>query len=491
MLKTKVFPGYSKVRELCCCHNTTEIKLSMAKNEGESCVIALLSDKDMKNLTVKPVKTHDGFKVEVEKEYFISCNGDEWPDPLVPVESFDLEGGKLTNIRIRFTTSSQTEAGKYCFVFALTDGENEICEYTVRVKVWNFALPEKRTVECAMDVGRDGIEKLHKVSGEKAQELYEKYFEMLLSYRVSPFTLPYDPLDERADKYMSDPRLTCFMLKYDADDEVVKAYGEKLGSNPDWNKKAYLYPLDEPTTKEHVDTLVQRCERLRKLCPAVRLTSAFFRNISIDENTDQISVLLSNLDLILPKITCFDDEFIYRVPGQKEKFGSFASRMEKAQAEGKQIWQYVCWEPGKPYVNMYVNEDGLDHRILFWQQHLVGATGFLYWHTNYWRLINDPWENMATVPDLSPNVFGDGSMLYNGNKVGLDGPCASVRLETVRDGMEDCEMLLMADSVLGREWVLSKLKAVTLDLKTYTESPELFNAVRNEIGNELEKALNK
>jgi hypothetical protein len=52
-------------------------------------------------------------------------------------------------------------------------------------------------------------------------------------------------------------------------------------------------------------------------------------------------------------------------------------------------------------------------------------------------------------------------------------------------------MLLMADSVLGREWVLSKLKAVTLDLKTYTESPELFNAVRNEIGNELEKALNK
>jgi hypothetical protein len=82
-------------------------------------------------------------------------------------------------------------------------------------------------------------------------------------------------------------------------------------------------------------------------------------------------------------------------------------------------------------------------------------------------------------------------MLYNGNKVGLDGPCASVRLETVRDGMEDCEMLLMADSVLGREWVLSKLKAVTLDLKTYTESPELFNAVRNEIGNELEKALNK
>jgi hypothetical protein len=340
-------------------------------------------------------------------------------------------------------------------------------------------------------VGRDGIAKLHGVEGEKLQELYEKYYEMLLRFRVSPFTLPYDPLDDRADKYMSDPRLTCFMLKYDADDNVVRAYGEKLGSNPDWNKKAYLYPLDEPTTKEHVDTLVKRCERLRRLCPAVRLTSACCRNIAIDENTDQISVILDNLDLILPKLTCFDDDFIYRVPGHREKYGSFFSRMEKAQAEGKEVWQYVCWEPGKPYVNMYVNESGLDHRILFWQQHLVGATGFLYWHTNYWRLINDPWENMATVPDLSPNVFGDGSMLYNGNKVGIDGPCASVRLETVRDGMEDCEMLLMADKVLGREWVLSKVKTVTADLKNYTESAEFFGSVRREIGDELERALNK
>jgi hypothetical protein len=52
-------------------------------------------------------------------------------------------------------------------------------------------------------------------------------------------------------------------------------------------------------------------------------------------------------------------------------------------------------------------------------------------------------------------------------------------------------MLRMADEVLGREWVLAKVNAVTKDLKTYTESGEFFTAVRNEIGNELEKALNK
>jgi phage terminase Nu1 subunit (DNA packaging protein) len=66
-----------------------------------------------------------------------------------------------------------------------------------------------------------------------------------------------------------------------------------------------------------------------------------------------------------------------------------------------------------------------------------------------------------------------------------------VRLETIRDGLEDCEMFRMADEALGREWVLAKIKAVTSDLKNYTESGEFFTAVRNEIGNELEKALNK
>ena len=46
-------------------------------------------------------------------------------------------------------------------------------------------------------------------------------------------------------------------------------------------------------------------------------------------------------------------------------------------------------------------------------------------------------------------------------------------------------------SSLGREWVLAKIHAVTMDLKNYTSSPDFFTAVRNEIGNELEKALNK
>ena len=495
MINTRISAGFNKVQELKCCCNVTDIKLHMAKNEGESCVISVVSDKKLENAVLEVEKGNNGFTVEVEKEHFVSCNGVNWPDALEPVKNFDIEANELTNILVRFTTTVNTEAGRYTFILALKDGDgNIVCNYTVRIKVWNFALPEKYVINTAMGLSRVRISEKHGVTDpDELQRLYEKYYEFLLKFRVSAYDMPYNALDDRADKYMSDPRVTSFVLDIDkeVDDETLKKYHAKLSTNPEWMKKATFYPLDEPLNKEHLGMLIAKCERIKRLCPGVRRVSPFFRNIQFTKDTDEIEILLEHCEVLCPKITCFNDKFIYRLEEQKEKYGSFQSRMDKAREEGKEVWQYVCWEPGKPYLNMYVDESGLDHRILFWQQHMVGATGFLYWATTTWRSVKDPWTNMATMPQLSPNVFGDGALLYNGNKVGIDGPCGSVRLDAVRDGMEDCEMLRMADEVLGRDWVLAKVKAVTMDLMHYTESGDFFTAVRNEIGNELEKALNK
>ena len=499
MINTRISAGFNKVQSICTCCNVTEIKLCMAKNEAESAVISLLSDKEIKNAYFEIVKGNDGFTVEFEKEYFVSCNGVMWPDAIAPVKSFDIESGVLTNVLVRFTNTVNTEAGKYSFVLALKDGEgNVIFEYTVRIKVWNFALPETYSINTAMSIIPEFINEKHGVTDEAAQkELYVKYYEFLLKYRVSAYDLPYNPLDERADKYMSDPRVTSFVLNSWADDETLKKYQEKMSSNPEWLKKATFYPVDEPLNMEHLGRLASRCYHLEQLCPDIRRTSPFFVDYRVNSTTDQLDVLIDVCDVLCPKLTCFDDDFFYNGPGYHNpelltEKGSFLSRMDKAREGGKQVWQYVCWEPGKPYVNLYVNESGLDHRVLFWQQHLMGATGFLYWSTTWWKYVADPWTDMATVQGwLTDKVHGDGSLLYPGNKVGIDGPCASIRLETVRDGIEDCEMFLLADKALGRDWVLSKIKAVTMDVKNYTESSEFFTAVRNEIGNELEKALNK
>ena len=121
----------------------------------------------------------------------------------------------------------------------------------------------------------------------------------------------------------------------------------------------------------------------------------------------------------------------------------------------------------------------------------MGARGFLYWSCTWWEHVSDPWTSMMTVPQLSQHVFGDGSLLYNGSKVGINGPCGSVRLEAVRDGLEDCEMLRMATETLGYDWVMAKVKEVTTDLTHYTEDEAVFAAVRRQVGDALEAALAK
>jgi hypothetical protein len=148
----------------------------------------------------------------------------------------------------------------------------------------------------------------------------------------------------------------------------------------------------------------------------------------------------------------------------------------------------VCGEPGEPYLNLYINMQGIQHRLIFWQNYLLGANGFLYWSSNYWDRINDPWENGATVNDLSPYVYGDGSLLYNGSKVGVDGPCSSLRLEAVRDGIDDYTYLSMLEqSGMAREDVLKIVRRLTASLTEYTENDDQLYRVRYALGGMLEK----
>jgi hypothetical protein len=111
--------------------------------------------------------------------------------------------------------------------------------------------------------------------------------------------------------------------------------------------------------------------------------------------------------------------------------------------------------------------------------------GLLYWHSNYWEYVDDPWEDMATVKWLSDYVFGDGSLLYNGE----NGPCGSLRLEAVRDGIEDFEYLKMAEETIGKEATLKLINKVSKSLLNYTRDNDEFANVRKELGFLIEKEI--
>lgn len=137
---------------------------------------------------------------------------------------------------------------------------------------------------------------------------------------------------------------------------------------------------------------------------------------------------------------------------------------EQRRAAGDTFWWYICTGPKAPYATLFIDHPGTELRVWLWQTWERGIEGILIWQTNYWT-------SSAAYPDIPQNPYedpmgwtsgystpagvkrpwgnGDGRFMYpplaaaNGRPSGpvLDKPVGSIRLEMLRDGIEDYEYL--------------------------------------------------
>ena len=132
--------------------------------------------------------------------------------------------------------------------------------------------------------------------------------------------------------------------------------------------------------------------------------------------------------------------------------------------------------------------DGTAQRILFWQQFDNNVEGFLYNFANFWIAdVENPYEN--TVSNAAyPNAYGESILLYPGTKYSIDGPIGSLRMEAMRDGIEDYQMLTMLqeykDSAAADAWV----DQLTTGMVRYSTDAEKYYSVRKALGEEIEAA---
>ena len=478
----------------------------MAKRETENAQIVITANEDKSGLSVicSPLQNKNGDTVQTEilRQYYIKCLKTRYPDPIAPMneqtERFDIEAGKSQAIFVQIKTTSDTVPGDYSGIISVRQGGKTVKQVRLFCHVWDIELPETLTSEAVMGLSSDQISRFH------GENLYKEYYDYLLEHHCNAYSLPYDVLDERADEYMSDPRVRSFRVPYSGNDDKMRSYYEKLSSNEEWMKKAYFYPYDEPGTVQALNDMAGKCERIHNLCPGVRIVVPFFQNVKYDDNRDQIAFMSEYVDIWCPKTFCFtksEDKakgrrLLYST-SQKKTYPEFGQRMKTEAEGGDDVWWYVCWEPGMPYLNMYVDMQGYQNRLLFWQQKQYNVNGFLYWSCSYWNKVENPWKSMATVGTdyqtgvkwLSDEVFGDGSLLYPGSEVGINGACGSCRLEAVRDGLEEFEMLTMLENIAGREAVDKIINKVSKSIVDFTSDENALAEARTELGNALEKAL--
>ncbi len=111
-----------------------------------------------------------------------------------------------------------------------------------------------------------------------------------------------------------------------------------------------------------------------------------------------------------------------------------------------QKWWYGCVAPEPPYATYRIDDSMLSPRMVSWMQAQYGVVGNLYWATNIYannsnwtyQEIYDYYEGNA---ERYPDANGDGFLFYPGAQYGIDGPVGSLRLEAIRDGIEEYELL--------------------------------------------------
>jgi len=268
-----------------------------------------------------------------------------------------------------------------------------------------------------------------------------------------------------APRFLDDPRVTAFIVPYTEDETELKRRYDHVRAQG-WMGKAYSYVVDEPVNEEQYARLKQVAERIHGLAPDMKLVAPYYRDPSFEGRGDVYDLLSGVVDIWCPNTGFFNAEKI-------------AAKREA----GQEIWWYVCCGPGVPYANFFVDMPGICHRVLFWQQYVMQVQGLLYWSTTYWNpnITSDPWEDIATVKDISPVIYGDGSLMYPGKQVGVDGPVSSVRLELIREGAQDYEYLRLLEAKRGRAAVLAIIGKAVTDLTNYTRSPVRLEAARRRL----------
>lgn len=477
---------------------STEYKVYLTKGETEGCQVAVyVMNTSVKDVTFCQVtENYENIEPTIyEMSRTHSIGNKRYTDALVP-----YSGGKLTLERrvalpfmIEFKTNENTVAGDYEYKYELRNKKGEaIASFDITVHVWDILLPADKTFVTAAGLSNEGI---YYHGG-----FYEGWYNIALEHNLSPYTLPYDILDERADAYMSDPRVTSFMINVTysgiTEEKLLQIY-EKLKSNPVWLEKAYFYPLDEPRTKEHLSQLKSWEKRLTQLCPEIEICAPYYTNIQLGEGRDQTDEMAEYTDLWCPKLCLWDDSRSYDKFLDYTPEKSFEERMNDQIASGDRMWTYVCNSPDDPYAQLFIDTEGVNQRLMFWQIYQRNIEGFLYWSINSYGTTKygsrqDPWKNTNTgIPgENNVTIYGCGFLFYPGRQVGLIDCVPSIRAKIVRDGVDDIELFYLAEEYLGKEWLLEKTKEGTPSLTEYTTSDN-FASLRIEIGNALEAAMKK
>ena len=443
------------------------------------------------------------------------------PDAIPPLSAygpFSLTAGKSQAFLIKITSKSDTAAGLYSSDLTVTDASGNAIKTTkVFAKVWDFALSDETACATSMNLAYSYLTSAY--PGRDANEIYKNYYDYLLENRVCAYYLPYNLYDTKALDYMDNPRVTSFQgdRSYTGtsyQNSIVKLISKKAYKGSEnahrFNKAYYFSNIVDAAKPADLEKLREYYNNLNSWLSASKPDYAdvpfWFINTYINDIDytdadgnimDQIAYYDDFVNLWCSKTFAYTRSDELGTAGAKlmqpqkwdSIYGTFAERMQNKRDAGQKVWWFISWDVEAPYINYYMQTDGVAQRVLFWQQYDNGVQGFLYNFANFWSGdCYDPYANNITN-SAYPNAHGESILIYPGAKYGLDTPVGSLRLEAMRDGIEDYQLFTMLDAALGDGASDEYIDRMTTGMVTYSVSDSDYSAARVALGDAVENAL--
>ena len=191
-------------------------------------------------------------------------------------------------------------------------------------------------------------------------------------------------------------------------------------------------------------------------------------------------------------------------------------------SENYEMWMYSAgYNKSYTYTNHVVENTGLQTKLLFWQAYQNDVNGYLYYAANGWQEQNPPildttvtgsktgsWplnRYSINVGGVTKYVFGNGVLFYGKQnaKTTSDGVVGSLRVELLRDSVEEYQMLSMLGDLKGKDRAKEIVSEVStnvvrfLSLSGFDRSAwsasmsddDIMETVRRGLGDELEAAV--
>ena len=502
------------------------VDVTTARGEYESQhIIITAKDKPLKyalsigNLTMADGTEFPAENVEVFHEKYIRVvkNYDKtsmptgyYPDALVPYENIVMVGENVIKanenqgLYFRFNVPIDQTAGTYTGKANLTIG-GETMEIPLTLTVADLTVSEE--VHAKSNFFSRGL--FYKGELEYTQRMRDLYTEACFEYRIgvdnivpesyhSPAEIEY--YVNKAYDYMQNPKCSNIGVPYATEtvngytcikattfEAYLKAFAKKsCENNYNMFKKlsCYLGIIDEPQLNDSFEALkvvvgVYR-DTLERVANQIEADPAYnspikaeivegLRNLRNTITTHYDEEYAEYIDTWCPMYHMYDGDLIHNYDDQEER------------------WWYGCISPRAPYPTYHIEDTLLSARAESWMRAEYGIVGNLYWgidlyacyNGTYYEEIEDYYSGNAERYD---QVNGDGFLFYPGKKYGVDGPIGSLRLEAIRDGLEEYELLYAMMNTYGdiskKIGAISEEDAFTSDRVVKSLTSQIYSGTR-------------